>query len=94
MNKTRKNEGLVVNEDGDHLSVATTVFSQPGIFKEMTPVQAALHRKKISDRYHTTVPKFLRAQGPFTVYDHAAHKGDRTYQTIGRVNEQALNRFT
>ena len=59
----------------------------------MTDVEAALYRKKISNEYHTTVPKFMRSQGPFAVYDHAAHKGAHSYETVGNVNEQALTRF-
>ena len=59
----------------------------------MGEVEAALYRKKISDKYHTSVPKFLRSQGPFAIYDHAAHKGGRTFETVGAVNEQALTRF-
>lgn len=68
-------------------------MASPRIIKDLTDVEAALYRKKISDKYHTSVPKFLRSQGPFAVYDHAAHKGGRTYETIGAVNEQALTRF-
>jgi len=53
----------------------------------------ALYRKKISDNYHTTVPKFMRSQGPFAVYDHGVHKGEHSFDTIGKVGEQALVRF-
>lgn len=59
----------------------------------MGDVEAALYRKKISDKYHTSVPKFFRSQGPFAVYDHGVHKGAYTFETIGAVNEQALARF-
>ena len=52
-----------------------------------------MQRKKISDNYHTSVPKFLRSQGPFAVYDHAAHKGTRVYDTVCNVNQQALQRY-
>jgi len=45
----------------------------------MTDIEKALYRKQISDNYHTSVPKFLRSQGPFAVYDHAAHKGNNAY---------------
>ena len=59
----------------------------------MSDVEAALYRKKMTNQYQTIVPKFMRSQGPFAVYDHAAHKGAHSYNTIGKVNEQALNRF-
>ena len=39
------------------------------------------------------MPKFMRSHGPFAVYDHAAHKGVHSYETVGAVNEQALGRF-
>ena len=59
----------------------------------MSEIEKALYRKKISDNYHTSVPKFLRSQGPFAVYDHAAHKGSNAYETVGSVNQQALQRY-
>jgi len=86
VNKFRTNEGLVVHAS-DSVSQATSKIASPRIIKDMSDVEAALYRKKISDKYHTSVPKFLRSQGPFAVYDHAAHKGGRTYETIGNVNE-------
>ena len=92
MNKHRAAEGLVVDAT-DSMSLASSKIASPRIIKEMDDVEAALYRKKISDKYHTSVPKFLRSQGPFAVYDHAAHKGNRSYETVGTVNEQALSRF-
>ena len=77
----------------DVRSNASSAIVAPKALQNMTEVEQALHRKKISNDYHTSVPKFLRSQGPFAVYDHHAHKGDRAYQTVGSVNEQALNRF-
>ena len=53
----------------------------------MSDVEAALYRKKISNQYHTTVPKFMKSQGPFAVYDHAAHKGAHSYDTVGKTHE-------
>lgn len=61
--------------------------------KDPNAVEQALNRKIISDNYHTAVPKFLRSQGPFAVYDHSAHKGTRSHEMTGAVNEQALGRF-
>ena len=75
------------------MSLASSKIASPRIIKEMEEVEAALYRKKISDKYHTSVPKFLRSQGPFTVYDHAAHKGQDKFDVVGNVNEQALTRF-
>jgi hypothetical protein len=92
VNKNRHNEGLVVDAL-DSMSLASSKIASPRIIKDMNEVEAALYRKKISDKYHTSVPKFLRSQGPFAVYDHAAHKGGRSYETVGNVNEQALSRF-
>jgi len=60
VNKNRKNEGLIVGDE-DSVSIATSKIVSPRIIKEMTEVEAALHRKKISDAYHTTVPKFMRS---------------------------------
>lgn len=34
-------------------------------------IKKALHRKKISNAYHTTLPTFLRSDGPFSIYDHS-----------------------
>ena len=59
MNKNRTNEGLVIN--ADTISQATSKIASPRIMKDMTDVEAALYRKKISDKYHTSVPKFLRS---------------------------------
>jgi len=36
----------------------------------------------------------LKSQGPFTVYDHAMHKGDRVKNINGAVNNLALDRYT
>ena len=52
-------------------------------------IQNALNRKTISHNYHTTLPKFMRSQGPFAVYDHSMHKGDQNHLIAGNVNEQA-----
>ena len=56
-------------------------------------MEQALYRKKISETYHTSVPKFMRSQGPFAVYEHCAHKGEQAFTTVGGVNEMALQRF-
>ena len=77
----------------DKMSTASSKMASPRILKEMGEVEAALYRKQISANYHTTVPKFMRSQGPFAVYDHSAHKGSHAHQTVGSVNEQALSRF-
>jgi len=29
----------------------------------------------------------MRSNGPFAVYDHHAHKGANSYETVGAVNE-------
>lgn len=70
--------------------VATKPLAEPN---SEQAIEAALHRKVISENYHTAVPKFLRSQGPFAVYDHSAHKGPAAHEMNGAVNEQALNRF-
>jgi len=69
-------------------------IGSPKTLKQISDIEAALYRKQISENYHTSVPKFLRSHGPFAVYDHSAHKGDKAYFTVGTVNEQALNRYT
>lgn len=80
-------------EATDAISVASSKIVSPRALLEMGDVEAALYRKKISDKYHTSLPKFLRSQGPFAVYDHATIKGSNTFETVGKVNEQALDRF-
>jgi len=60
VNKTRGREGLVIAEP-DSVSIATSKIASPRIIKEMSAVEAALYRKKISEKYHTSVPKFLRS---------------------------------
>ena len=91
--KSRKvaqhNEGMKV----DTLSHASSKQASHQILNNISDVEAALYRKKISDKYHTSVPKFMRSQGPFAIYDHSAHKGENTFATVGGVNEMALNRF-
>jgi hypothetical protein len=34
-------------------------------------IKKALNRKKISPAYHTTLPTFLKSEGPFAMYDHS-----------------------
>jgi hypothetical protein len=57
-------------------------------------ISNALNRKTVSVAYHTAVPQFLKSQGPFTVYDHAMHKGERVKNINGSVNNAALDRYT
>jgi len=78
----------------DSRSQASSKFGSPTVLKQISDVEQALYRKKISDNYHTSVPKFLRSQGPFAVYDHSAHKGGRSYETVANTNEMALTRYT
>lgn len=92
MNKNRLENGLKI-EKVETMSQASSKIISPKVIKEMTDVEAALYRKKISVKYHTSVPKFLRSQGPFAVYDHSAHKGLNAYDKIGNVNELAIDRF-
>lgn len=75
------------------ISKASSRVVSPRIFQQLSEVEQALYRKKISNNYHTAVPKFMRSQGPFAVYDHAQHKGAHSYDTVGNVNEQALARY-
>ena len=83
------NEGMKI----DTLSHASSKQASERILNNISDVEQALYRKKISDTYHTSVPKFMRSQGPFAVYDHSAHKGDNSFITVGGVNELALTRF-
>lgn len=82
----------MMQKDGDVVSEQSQQASAR-ILNELSDVEMALYRKKISKDYHTTVPKFMRSQGPFAVYDHGVHKGAHSFDTIGKVNEQALQRF-
>lgn len=82
---------LIKNRDSDVISNSEQASAR--ILNQLSDVEMALYRKRISDDYHTTVPKFMRSQGPFAVYDHGVHKGAHSFDTIGKVNEQALQRF-
>ena len=55
-------------------------------------IKKALDRKRISHGYHTTLPMFLKSQGPFAVYDHAMHRGTDQDLIFATATEQALNR--
>ena len=55
-------------------------------------IKNALNRKQISHDYHTTLPKFMKSQGPFAVYEHAVHKGSSTANIASAVTEMALKR--
>ena len=85
--------GLKIDMTDQRSSTASTNIASPRVLKELSDVEQALYRKKISNEYHTAVPKFMRSQGPFAVYDHAAHKGGQSFNIYGSVNEQALQRF-
>lgn len=63
------------------------------VMPKLSEIEQALYRKKISDDYHTSLPKFLRSQGPFAVYDHSMHKGIGSSETVAGANELALQRY-
>ena len=51
-------------EQAEVISVASSKPStvcSPQILQEMSDIEAALHRKKISNNYHTALPKFMRS---------------------------------
>lgn len=88
-----KLHGMQMDPTTDAVSTISSQVVSPRVYRDMSDVEAALYRKKISNSYHTAVPKFMRSQGPFAVYDHAQHKGAHSYETVGSVNEQALARY-
>ena len=45
----------------DIVSQASSQIASPKVIQDMSDVEAALHRKKISNQYHTAVPKFMRS---------------------------------
>lgn len=54
----------------------------------------SLKRKTVSDQYHShAYPSFLRANGPYRVYDHAEAQGPREHEKMQNINEQAADRF-
>jgi len=54
----------------------------------------ALTRKKISLSYHTQMPAFMRADGPFHIYDHALRYPTVNQQTdCDKVTANALARY-
>lgn len=53
-------------------------------------------RKKISLSYHTNMPAFMRAEGPFHIYEHSLryNKNPSSEQTCSdMVTSQALKRY-
>jgi len=54
----------------------------------------ALERKNISHKYHNQdFPVFLKANGPFDIYDHAKIKGQQSVENINSATIQAQGRF-
>ena len=58
-------------------------------------LSSAFDRKVISKNYHSKAyPAFMKANGPFKVYDFAQVKGGNEYsQSVKNVSDQALKRF-
>lgn len=69
-NMASDNVAAPVN-DYDNFMMATPERNEPSDI-----IKNALNRKKISGAYHTTLPMFMKSQGPFAVYDHALHRGE------------------
>ena len=54
----------------------------------------ALSRKQISKSYHyNAYPYFLKSNGPFKIYDHAAAKGKQFVHNLQETYNQADSRF-
>lgn len=57
-------------------------------------VSRALNRKKISHKYHTNMPAFLRSEGPFSVYDHSLRYQPKEPETVtDKATMQAVKRY-
>lgn len=58
-------------------------------------LSSAFDRKVISKNYHSRAyPAFMKANGPFKVYDYAEVKGGNEYsRSVKNVSDQALKRF-
>lgn len=53
-------------------------------------VKKALHRKKISPAYHTTLPAFMKSDGPYSMYDHSMrYDGANTKPNEPSVTDKA-----
>jgi hypothetical protein len=54
----------------------------------------ALQRKQISKSYHYgAYPSFMKSNGPYSVYDHAAVKGQQYVYNLQETFNQAHDRF-
>lgn len=74
----------VVDETRSKHSFMQTPLSRE---EERNTIQKALDRKQMSYAYHTTLPTFLKSQGPFAVYDHALHRGNNVETKNATVTE-------
>lgn len=56
-------------------------------------ISRALNRKNVSYAYHTGYPGFLHSQGPYAVYGHSKHKGEKVHANARHTRKAAYNRF-
>ena len=64
------------------------------MFNSQKQLTQALERKNISNKYHNLdYPIFLKAAGPFEVYDHAQKKGVHCENNQKNTNSMAQLRF-
>jgi hypothetical protein len=61
-------------------------------------IQKALNRKQISHAYHTSMPAFMKSDGPFNFYDHALRYANSNSETpsetvTDKAALQALHRY-
>ena len=50
-------------------------YNSPANITGSRVLSQALDRKTISQAYHTEVPTFLKAEGPFIIYNHSLRNG-------------------
>ncbi len=58
-------------------------------------IEKALNRKQISPGYHTSIPSFLRSDGPFAIYDHSLRQAEteQVPTVTDKVALAALHRY-
>ncbi len=82
--------GFQDNEFSSQLTSTTENFDQS--------IKRALNRKAISNAYHSTVPVFLKSQGPFAIYDHSLKATSQVqspdkFTVTDRAALEALKRY-
>jgi hypothetical protein len=76
----------------------TNISEERGLYRHSDSkinniISRALNRKNVSYAYHTGYPGFMHSQGPYAVYGHAKHKGEKVYTDQRGTRKAAYSRF-